>query len=190
MKRLFIIHGWGGSPSEPLMTWLKEQGTALGFETVALDMPGSATPTIGAWVNHIRASIEYIDENTFFICHSIGAQALLRYLQEPDGVVLGGAVFIAPWTTLTGISTPADQDVARPWMENPIDWNKVKAAGGVYVSIFSDNDPYVPFPENSMFFADKLGSRIVTETAMGHFTAESGVKELPSAISTLQEISA
>ncbi len=188
MKRLFIVHGWDGSSSEPLMAWLKGEGTAAGFETVALEMPGSATPTIGAWVNHLKSTIEYIDENTFFICHSIGAQTLLRYLQEPDGVTLGGAVFIAPWMTLTGIDSEDDKNVARPWLENPIDWNKVKAAGGKYISIFSDNDAFVPLKENSEFFAEKLGSKIVVETGKGHFSPKD-VSLLPSATQALTEIS-
>lgn len=190
MKRLFIIHGWAGNSQEPLLAWLKEQATALGFEVTSLDMPGSATPTIGAWVNHLRSTIEYIDENTFFITHSMGAQALLRYLQEPDGVALGGAVLIAPWTTLTGIDSSEDQNIARPWLENPIDWNKVRANGGKFVSIFSDNDLLVPLAANSEVFAKQLNSKIITEIGKGHFTEGNGITTLGSAVEALKEISA
>jgi predicted alpha/beta hydrolase family esterase len=190
MKRLFIIHGWAGSSQDPLLAWIKEHATALGFEVTSLDMPGTETPTIGAWVNHLRSAVEYIEENTFFVTHSMGAQALLRYLQEPDGIALGGAVLIAPFTKLTGLQSEEEKNIARPWEENPIDWNKVRANGGKYVSIFSDNDHLVSLAENSEVFAKQLNSKIVVEQGKGHFTDGDGVASLASAIDALKEISA
>jgi len=31
VKRIFIIHGWGGSPDEPLLRWLKSELEKNGF---------------------------------------------------------------------------------------------------------------------------------------------------------------
>jgi uncharacterized protein len=188
MKRLFIIHGWGGNPSEPLFAWLKTEAEKLGFEIKVPAMPGTETPTIGAWVNTVRDTAEYIDENTFFIGHSIGAQAILRYLQEPDGINLGGVVFIAPWMTVTGLESDEERSVARPWMENPIDFTKVKQYLKTTVAIFSDNDAFVPLAENSEFFTKALAPEVIVESGKGHFNEGNGVVELPSALDALKRV--
>ena len=192
MKRLYIVHGWSGSPQEPLLVWLKEQAVLKGFEVVVPDMPLSDTPNINNWVNHLKDVLGYIDEHTYVIAHSIGSQAVLRYLQDPDGVELGGAIFIAPWLTLTGLDSAEDRDITRPWIENPIDFNKIKKlvrSPEQFVTIFSDNDAYVPLTENRDAFTSKLNSKIIVEHEKGHFSAEDGVSTLPSALTELERIS-
>ena len=191
MKRLYIIHRWSGNSQEPLLQWIKEQATLKGFEVHIPDMPLTDTPNINNWVTYIRDVVGYIDENTYFIGHSIGAQAILRYLQEPDGVDIGGAIFIAPWLTLMGIDSPIDQDIIRPWLENPIDFakiNKLVHSPGRFVSIFSDNDPYVPLVENRDAFEKKLQPKVIVEKGKGHFEETDGVTSLPSVVAELERI--
>lgn len=188
MKRLFIIHGWSGSPSEPLFVWLKAQAEAAGFEVTVPEMPIAETPNITHWVNHLRDTVGYIDETTYFIAHSIGAQAVVRYLQEPDGVALGGAVFIAPWMTITGLESDAERDVARPWMENAIDFNKVRSVGGKFVTIFSDNDQFVPVAENQAAFEKNLKSTSIIEAGKGHYSEADGVVSSQTAFDELVKI--
>ena len=192
MKRLYIIHGWHDNPQEPVLLWIKDQAIAKGFEVVIPDMPLADTPNINNWVNHIKDTVGYIDEQTYFVGHSIGAQAILRYLQDPEGVELGGAVFIAPWLTLTGIDSTGKMDIVRPWLENPIDFGKIKKlvkSSDKFVAIFSDNDAFVPLAENREAFSAKLGATIVVESGKGHFEDEDGVESLPAVIAQLERIS-
>src|SRR3989338_3198510 len=113
-KRVFIIHGWGGSPNEGWFPWLKRELGARGFLVYALNMPHTDTPTIGEWVDYLTEAVGEADENTYLVGHSIGCQTILRMaegLEEDER--LGGAVFVACWFTLLGLQTEEEQEIAR-----------------------------------------------------------------------------
>jgi len=143
-KRLFVVHGWTGSAQEPLTAWLGQKGREIGFETTVLDMPNSDVPTIDAWVKHLDEVVMYPDEETYFVGHSIGFQTIMRYLQSSDSTQTGSVLGIAPWFTLIGLETQEDQDIARPWVDNAIDFLKLRKITKSFTGIFSDNDPFVP----------------------------------------------
>jgi predicted alpha/beta hydrolase family esterase len=180
-KRLFIVHGWMGSPTEPLMVWLGEEGKRLRFETTVVEMPNPTVPTIDAWIKHLDEVVMYPDENTCFVGHSIGFQAILRYIQSADSPKTGSILGIAPWFTLTGIDDPTDKDIVRPWLDNPIDFQKIKRVVPTVTAIFSDNDPFVPLAENSELFKKNLNATCITESGKGHFEEKDGVTSLQSA---------
>ncbi len=187
-KRLFIVHGWGGSAKEPLIAWLGEQGTKLGFETTVLEMPHPDVPTIDSWVKYLDEVVMYPDENTCFVGHSIGFQAIIRYLQSADSPQTGSVLGIAPWFTLTGINSPDNKDIARPWLDNPIDFAKLKRIVPSFTAIFSDNDKFVPFKENEELFKKNLNAKIIVEHEKGHFTEKDGVIDLPVALEELSKM--
>ncbi len=186
MKRLFIVHGWGGSPKEPLVAWFGEQGTKLGFETTVLEMPNSQVPTIDAWIKHLDEVVMYPDENTYFVGHSIGFQAIIRYLQSADSPKTGNVLGIGSWFALIGINSPENKDIARPWLENPIDFVKLRKIVPSFTVILSDNDKFVPFKENEELFKKNLNAKIIVEHEKGHFTEEDGVRDLQVALEELR----
>ena len=185
MKRLFIVHQWNGSSKEPMIAWLGKMGAEAGFETTVLDMPNPSVPTIDAWVGHLDGNVYYVDQDTYFIGHSIGCQAILRYLDANKASPAGGAIFIAPWVQLTGLDTQVDQDIARPWIERPIDFSAIKKMSDKFVAIFSDNDKFVPLEANKEVFEKSLNAKIIVEQGKGHFSEEDGVTSLPSAAEEL-----
>lgn len=79
------------------------------------------------------------------------------------------------------------QETDRHWLEAPLDFGKVKARLGKSIAIFSEDDPWVPL-DNQNDFRDKLGSKIIIEHAKRHFSGRDGVKELPSALRAVEEI--
>lgn len=190
-KRLFIVHGWAEKidSKEPLMVWLGEQGTKLGFETTVLEMPNPTVPTIDAWIKHLDEVVMYPDENTCFVAHSIGFQAVLRYLQSVDSPKTGSVIGIAPWFTLTGIDSAEDKDIARPWLDNPIDFVKLRKIVPSFTAIISDNDQFVPFKENEELLKKNLNAKIIIEHERGHLSEADGVVDLPSASVELERIS-
>ena len=54
------------------------------------------------WVAEITKIVEAPDKDTYFIGHSIGCQAILRYLEKINSPV-GGALFVAGWFFLENI---------------------------------------------------------------------------------------
>lgn len=189
-KRVFIIHGWDGYPEEGIFPWLKKELQDKGFLVFNPAMPEPLKPEIKTWVQFLREQVGKPDEHTFFFGHSIGAQTILRYLESlPENSKVGGAVFLAGWTHLTdeAYETEDDSVIAKPWLETPLNWIKIKSRTNKFIGIFSDDDPLVPVSEENIF-ADNLGAKTVIEHSSGHFSGSSGIKKLPSALRAVLEI--
>ena len=182
MKKVYIIHGWGGSPEEPMLKWLADELKKGGFEVVAPAMPNTDEPKIETWVPFLENVVGIPDENTFFVGHSIGCQAILRFLETlPEETKIGGAIFVAGWFNLTNQSEE-EKIIAKPWTETPIDYAKMKANLFHSVAVLSDNDPYVPYEETKKDFETKLGSEVITIHEAGHFTSDDGFITFPQLV--------
>jgi predicted alpha/beta hydrolase family esterase len=186
MKRLFIVHGWGGSSKEPMIAWLGKIGMGAGFDTTVLDMPNTNVPTIDAWTKHLDDNVGYVDQDTYFIGHSIGNQAILRYLELNKGSQLGGAILIAPFVQLASLETQEEKDIARPWIDRPIDFLNIRKMSDKFVTIFSDDDYDVPIEVNKSAFEKALNPKVIIEHGKGHFTEEDGVVDLPVVVGELE----
>lgn len=180
MKRVFIIHRWEGKPQGDWLPWIKSQLENLGYEVVIPHMPDTDVPVIKKWVNFIRQLVGEPNDQTYFIGHSIGCQAILRYLETIDQPV-GGAMFIAGWFNLENLEDQDTKEIAKPWLTIPINIEKVKKVLDRSILIISDNDPFGAFEENKKKFSE-LGSEIVVLNGVGHITEEDGLTEIPLAV--------
>lgn len=185
MKRVFIIHGWRGTPYNHYHKWLKSELEKLGFEVFIPAMPDTESPVIEKWIAHLSEVVGMPDKDTHFVGHSIGCQTILRYL-ETISTPIGKTVFVAGWFDL---EDPEDElkGAAEPWIKIPIDFVKVKKVLSRSVLLISDNDPYGAFEENKKKFAE-LGSKIVVLHNAGHITSEDGYKELPEALEEFKNL--
>ncbi len=190
MKRVFIIHGWSGYPEEGWFPWLKKELEKRNYKVEVPKMPSSDTPKINAWVNYLSKAVSKPDKDTYFVAHSIGCQTVLRYLQTISTKV-GGIVLVAPWMTLDENTYVEEgekgREIAKPWVETPIDFEKIKRTTNNFITIFSDNDPYVPL-ENSKTFKNKLNAKIIVEKNKGHFSGSDNIKELPIVLEELLKL--
>lgn len=188
MRRVFIIHGWDGYPEEGWFPWVKRELEKRGFEVSVPAMPDPEGPKIDAWVGYLSEVVGKPDEQTYFVGHSIGCQTILRYFEGlPAGVKVGGAVFVAGWLILGDSETKEEKEIGRPWVETPIDFEKVRQRTNKFVSIFSDDDEVVP-SENKDMLEKELGARTILEHNKGHFSGSDGVTELPSALEAVLEM--
>ena len=78
MKQVIIVHRWDGSPNEPMLQWLKNELMKKKVKVTVPAMPNPAVPKIGDWLKKLNEI--KVDEETYFIAHSIGCQAVLRCL--------------------------------------------------------------------------------------------------------------
>ncbi|MDH5442630.1 MAG: alpha/beta hydrolase [Candidatus Nomurabacteria bacterium] len=189
MKRVFIIHGWDGSPDEAMHQQLKEQLETSGFSVTVPAMPNPEAPVIAQWLEKMSDVVGVPDSETYFIGHSIGCQAVLRYLEAID-ISVGKVILIAPWMELDQITIEEEGqevvEIARPWMETPIDFEKLKNSAPSFHAIFSDNDPYVPLHQQE-FFKEKLGATTVVQHNKGHFNEPDEVIEVISEVIKMLE---
>lgn len=187
VQRVFIIHGWDFNPKMNWYPWLAKKLKAEGFKVEVPEMPNTSEPKIGEWVSHLRKVVGTLDEDTYFVGHSIGCQTIMRYLQEIDSKA-GGAVFVAGWFKLDNLEDEEVEDIATLWMEEPIKLDKVKENISKLTVILSDNDPYNFLKENTDIFREKIGAKVLLESGKGHFTEDDGVKELNIALDELLKI--
>jgi len=186
-KRVFIIHGWEGTPEEGWLPWLKQELESRGFIVDVPSMPDTNAPCIESWVSYLAGRVKKADKETYFVGHSIGCQAILRYLETlPANTKVGGVVMVAPWVNLTTEATPDKEsyEIAKPWLKTMIHWGKVLAHTKRFVAIYSDNDPYVPLTDSEVF-EHALGAKIIIEKGKGHFSGGEGVNKLPVVLKEL-----
>ena len=191
MKKIIIAHGWSGSPDEPMLKWIREQMHSLNCEVIAPFMPHPDIPIIEDWVSTLGESAGEIDENTYFVGHSVGCQTTIRFLETlPLDKKVGGVLLIAPWfiLTLENLDEGESPDVAKPWLETPIDFAKVSSHTDKIFAILSDNDPYVPVSENKNILEENLGAKTIIMHDKGHFTESDDVSSLPEAIDILKKM--
>lgn len=186
------MHCWGGNPYYAWYPWIKDKLEKNNFKVEILEMPEKDHPKIEPWVNTLKKTVGELDEKTYFIGHSIGCQTILRYLQSvEDDVKVGGVVFVGPWINLKDIVLESDgeKEIASPWLENPINWENVKKhLNNNFITIFSDDDPYV-FLEDSKIFEKKCGAKVIIEHKKGHFDHDSGTKKLPVVLDSVLRLS-
>lgn len=183
---IILIHRWGGHPKGDWYPWLQNEVEKLGYDIEIPEMPDSEEPVISKWVDALAEYGDQIDEETIFIGHSIGCQTIMRYLDQKQ-VKVKGAIFVGPWFELTGLTEAEDKAIAKSWLEEPIDLDRVKELIGNLICIFSDNDYFVPL-SNVDQFTKKLEAQVVLEADHGHFTEDDGVKELQVLLDRLREM--
>ncbi len=183
MRRVFLIHGWDGSPEEPMHKWIKKSLEKRGYDVVVPKMPNANKPEIKSWAKRIKEIAEPLNKEDIFIGHSVGCQAVLRYIEKLDkNERVKKVILIAPWMHLdkNTIEEEGEEviEIAKPWMETPIDFKKIKTHCNEFIVIFSDNDPYVPLSDVDVF-KKNLSAKILILKDRSHFDPYSKIDRLP-----------
>ena len=180
MKKVYLIHGWGGSSRGGWCDWLREEVEEKGAKVIAFDMPETNSPKIDKWVGFLENNAKDFDGEIYFVGHSIGCQTIMRFLEKlPEDIKVKGCVFVSGWFNLKEEASEDDEDlkIAKPWLETPIDFEKVKKHCDNFLAIFSDNDPYVPLSDKELF-KEKLNAEIIVKNNKEHFKEVEQIDEV------------
>ena len=189
MKRVFLIHGWGGSPEEGWRHWLKNELKQQGVEVYAPARSDSDHPRMDAWLEDVRSVVGVPDKDCYFVGHSLGCITILRYLESlTEGQKIGGAVFVAGFSDIN-ITVGESEDLGelQSFFETDVDFQKAKKHCEKFIAIHSDNDPYVDLRYGDIF-RENLGAKIIIEKGMRHFSGDDGITELPSVLKSVLEL--
>ncbi|MEK9156576.1 MAG: alpha/beta hydrolase [Patescibacteria group bacterium] len=189
-NRVIIVHGWDGYPENGWFPWLKRELEARGFLVVIPQLPFPQEPRIVRWIPALQEAVGLVDEQTFFIGHSMGCQTIVRLLSElPEGQIAGGAVFVAGFfSRLTNLEdNQITNDLLKEWLKTPIDFPLVKNHLKKSIAIFSDNDEYVPL-DNQDVFKNDIGSSVIIEHKFGHFSESQGITEVQSVLESVLKL--
>lgn len=191
MKRVYIIHGWEGNSKNNWFPWLKRNLEEKGFDVFVPDMPGTDAPVKSVWLKTMQDLIPNPDQDTYLVGHSMGCQAIQRYLENlPEGLGVGGAVLVAGWINDPSWEGRTDEEaeVVRDWFDPSKDYEKIKSHCKKFVSIFSSDDPFILRP-NWEESEKILGAKVIVIPNKSHFDDDAGVKELPEALVAVLELS-
>jgi hypothetical protein len=170
-KKIYMIHGWGGSSKDNWFPWLKKELEKKNVDVEVFDMPNSKRPKIEEWVKYLEENVKDIDEHTYFIGHSIGCQTILRFLEKlHKHKKIGGCIFVAGFFDLISLE-PEEFEIAHPWITSPIDTSRILDHCNRFLCFFSKDDPDVHIQESEKF-KDKFGAKIITLDGKGHFDDE------------------
>ena len=179
MNKIYIVHCWDGTKDDGWYPWLDKQLSNENNIVYRFDMPNTTSPDINEWVSFLDSKVESLDENTFFVGHSIGCQTIMRYLQTKNMCKIGGILFVAPWLELLDFAIEDEEsyNVAKPWLNTKIDFEKVKQFTNNINCIFSDNDYFVSLDQKDKF-EKLLDANTIVVSGKGHISQDDGVYEL------------
>lgn len=185
-KRVFLVHGHQGSPDEGWFPWIRSELVARQFLVGALYMPDPEWPDMQQWITYLAEQVGHCDEHTYFIGHSLGVQAILRYIQTlPPHARVGGAVFVAGFERMIGLEKyPLEAKQLEPWLREPIHWESIRGKSKHFTALFSDNDECIPL-DNVHRFDVKLSAQTIVLHRRGHFAPDDYCTELPEALDAL-----
>ncbi|MFA7286244.1 MAG: alpha/beta hydrolase [Patescibacteria group bacterium] len=178
-KRVFIIHGWEGSPDNHWFPWLKRELESRDYVVIASQFPGEQHPVLAMWLTELSRIVGEVDSETYFVGHSLGCITILKYLETvPVGTNVAGAILVAGFISSLGI----------PEIENfiavPVDAMRIRAACSKIVAFQSTNDDFVSLAHGEVL-RDELGAKLVVVENAGHFCAEDGYESFPSLLEKL-----
>lgn len=179
MKKIYLVHCWDGKSSDGWYPWLAEKISDNNVDLIKFDMPNTACPKIDEWVGTLNSKVDLLDDETYFIGHSIGCQTILRYLETKEITKIGGILFVAPWLDLLpeAIEDEDSYNTAQPWINTPIDFEKIKQFTSNINCIFSNDDYFVSI-EQEKEFRNKLNAKTIIVNNKGHISQDDNVYEL------------
>ena len=180
--RVFLVHGWEGSPDGNWFPWLTKLLDKKHFSVTALLLPDPDHPQCNPWIQMLTKTVGKPDDHTILVGHSLGCITILRYLEslKPNEKILA-AILVA------GFSEPIGYEEIEHFFQPPLNYDNVKQKARAFVAIQSDDDPYVPFARG-ITMNEKLGATIIPVHNAGHIGAEDGYTELPEALEIIKDV--
>lgn len=183
VKRLVLVHGWEGNPFDGWKSWLKSEVLKMGFKFIAPPMPGGKHPILQEWLNVLSSEVGNVDNETYFVGHSLGCIAILKYFEQLPLKSRARACFL-----VSGFISSLKIPETENFFIERLNTKKVISKVSSIVAINSDNDPYVPI-NYAYEIREKLHAELIIEHAKGHIGESAGIKELPNLLNKILEIS-
>ncbi len=193
MKKVFIVHGFGGIPNGGWISWVMQQLSKEKIYACSLSMPNPKKPVVSKWLEEISRAIDNSlpDDEIFLVGHSLGATAVLRYLEDTmQNKKIKGVVLVS------GAISPLDPENKESNFRNidsfiipDIDLDNVKNKVEKFIVLHSKDDPIVPFWQGEEI-SKKLDCEFIKKETGGHFyiLAEPVCYEFPELLKVLENI--
>ncbi len=191
MKKVFIIHGFGGVPNGGWLPWLMVELGKKGIYACALAMPDTDNPNLQKWIAEIDHAVAGDYENAYFVAHSLGGSAMLRYLEAlPEGKKIAGALLVAAVIDPLDTQNPESRfRMIDSFLLPEIDFTQVKQKSERLIVMHGTADATVPFEQGEKL-AEALGCELISVPGGAHFSQRTPpiYYELPEALEAIVKI--
>ncbi len=179
MKKVFIVHGFEGSPNGGWRPYLMGELEKKDVYACALSMPSPETPVCSEWVEEIERHVERNqNDEIFLVGHSLGVPAILRFLEKTSAKNVKGVVLVS------GPAHKTDNEKVNVFLEKDFDFEAIKSKVNKFAVIHGDNDPLVPLSD-AEFLSKNLGASLTIIKNGGHLNGRSGFTTLPEVLSEI-----
>ncbi|WP_373883539.1 RBBP9/YdeN family alpha/beta hydrolase [Acinetobacter pittii] len=182
MRQIIVLHGYSASIDDHWFLDLKHQIEDEHTTVTLIPFPDSENPDVDAWQKVLDQQIPKVDENTYFVAHSLGVITLLHFLQRHDYQNIGGMILVSGFSCLISDSSVLNSYITKSKVDTDYFKNIKKKL--VYLS---DNDDLVP-PKLTIELAKEIDAPYITVPNGGHFLGREGYTKFPQLVDSLKQI--
>ncbi|MES2315463.1 MAG: alpha/beta hydrolase [Patescibacteria group bacterium] len=191
MKKVYIIHGFGGVPNGGWFPWLMRELAKESIFACSLPMPNTNNPNVTEWVEAIGSYIGEPSKDTIIVGHSLGVPAILRYLESlKSGTSIGGILLVSGFIEPLETENPKSEfRKIDNFVNPPINFEKIKNISHEAIVLHGAKDLIVPF-----YHAEKISKglecKLIKIENGDHFSQkiEPICYELPEVLEALNEM--
>lgn len=173
MKKVYIIHGLQGTPNGNWKPYLLRELEKKNIWACSIPMTDEEDPDCSEWVRIINSYVKKEDE-VVLVAHSLGARAVLRYLDQGNISPIVGVVLVS------GRFGKPRGDALHSFYDKALDFDRIMSNALQRCVVHGDNDPIIPYSD-AILLSEALVCELVTIPGGGHLTKKAQCFELPDA---------
>ena len=171
LKKVLILHGWGGSPFSHWQAWTASELIKENYEVSFPQLPNKDLPTLGVWLDFLKEEFDHFKPD-IVVCHSLANILWFHFVNKFDIYRLEKLMLVSP------VSQSCEISELKTFFPYPV-VKDLKAKEIIMVG--STNDPYMSVDEIMNLQAElNIGLKILDDA--GHINEKSGYGELSCAV--------
>jgi len=175
MKKVLILHGWGGSSYPHWQTQTASKLLDNGYDVLFPTLPNKDNPTLKSWLLFLDKQMKVFDPD-IVVCHSLANILWFHYTNNYKIKQLKKLMLVSP------VSNDCKIDELKTFFPYPIVTN-LKADEIIMVG--SSNDPYMTKVEIMKLQTElNIGLKILDNA--GHINSDSGYGKLDCAFDWIE----
>ena len=175
MKKVLILHGWGGSDEPHWQWWLKEQLLKKDYLVSFPDLPNRDLPSFDVWMDTLEKEFDRFQPD-IVVCHSLATILWFHFVNNHKIKELDKLMLVAPVRPNCNIK---EIETFFPY-PIPSDLQSKEV-----IMVGSTNDPYLNVKE-AMHLQGELNVGLKILENAGHINADSGYGELSCAVDWIE----
>ncbi len=184
MDKVFIIHGYQGSPNGGWRPWLMGELEKMDVYACALAMPYPNDPVLDEWTKEIERHVAGSPKDRIYLVgHSLGVAAILRYLEKTQAKNVKGLVLVSGPLSMTSNKR------VDSFLKQDFDGKTMALKTRSIVVIHGTDDPIVP-ASDAIGLAGTLNAKLVMVKNGRHLNGSAGWLKLPQCLTALKEMMA